>query len=157
MGGVVGPPLDIGISPEYDLSYAHAMGWVTHLLSSKKLKAMASPPCTTFSIMRRPRLRSALFPFGFDTKDQQTVTGNLLGQRGAQLLYAAAANRASGILGTTYSSYLKYLPGWRLKCAEETRCDSCVVGSPHLKPFRFLGVHADLRRFRARCRCKCYM
>lgn len=53
-GVVVGPPLDIGISPEYDLSFAHVMRWLTYMLAAKKLKAfLVSPPCTTFSIMRR--------------------------------------------------------------------------------------------------------
>eukprot|EP00435_Cladocopium_sp_Y103_P053730 s754_g17.t1 len=53
-GFTVGPPLDIGISLEYNLGMAHVMEWLTYLISSKKLLAFfVSPPCTTFSIMRR--------------------------------------------------------------------------------------------------------
>ena len=69
----------------------------------------------------------------------------------------AAANHASGIMETTYSSYPKHLPGWKsvkaLDCAEEVRCDSCAFGSIHLKPFRFLGVNARLKRLNKRCTC----
>eukprot|EP00435_Cladocopium_sp_Y103_P019932 s4028_g4.t2 len=159
MGLVVGPPLDIGISPEYNLAFPHVMAWLTHMLASKKLKAfMASPPCTTFSIMRRPRLRSAERPYGFNVDDPQTAIGNILGQRGGQLLHVAATNEAAGILETTFSSYLKHMPGWKsargLPSAEEVRCDSCRFGSPHLKPFRFLGVNVSLRRLDLQCTCE---
>ena len=91
--------------------------------------------------MRRPRLRSSSQPFGFDPADEKTKGGNVLGQRGAQIMTVPATNGAAGIMETTYSSYLKYLPGWQsvrlLACAEEERCDSCAFGPPHLKPFRF--------------------
>ena len=70
-GWSVGPPLDIGISQEYDLSSIYICEWLTFLLAEKRLKGvMISPPYTTFSIMRRPRLRSPLKPFGFDTMDE---------------------------------------------------------------------------------------
>eukprot|EP00435_Cladocopium_sp_Y103_P028739 s1351_g7.t1 len=158
LGLTCGPPLDIGISEEYNMSLQHVISWVTYLLAEKKLKAvMLSPPCTAFSIMRRPRLRSKESPFGFDPADHQTNVGNVLGQRGAQTMYVAAVNGAAGIMETTYSSYLKYLPGWKtvksLEEAEEVRCDSCAFGSIHLKPFRFLGVNAELQRLSKRCEC----
>eukprot|EP00435_Cladocopium_sp_Y103_P013722 s2211_g3.t1 len=157
-GWVVGPPLDIGISEEYNLAWVHVMEWLTFLLASKRLKAvMVSPPCTTFSIMRRPRLRSRLCPFGFNPQDPQTMLGNVLGQRGAQILYIAAVNDAAGILETTYSSYLKFLPGWQavknLDAASEVRADSCAFGSIHLKPFRLLGVNVEMEALAKRCSC----
>ena len=157
-GFVVGPPLDIGISEEYNLEHVHVMSWLTHMLSTKRLKAfLTSPPCTTFSIMRRPRLRSPLQPFGFDPSDPQTALGNVLGQRGAQMMYIAAVNDAAGVMETTYASYLKHLPGWkavrRQRCSSEVRCDSCAYGSIHLKPFRFLGVNVCTHRISLRCTC----
>ena len=157
-GFSVGPPLDIGISCEYDLRFEHVMRWLTYLLAEKKLKAiMVSPPCTTFSIMRKPRLRSAEQPYGFDPADPQTHLGNVLGQRGAQLMYTAAANEAAGVMETTYSSYLKHMPGWRavkgLPCSDEVRCDSCRFGSIHLKPFRFLSVNVGIKNLALRCVC----
>ena len=39
-GIVVGPPLDIGISAEYNLAWEHVMRWVTLLLASKRLNAL---------------------------------------------------------------------------------------------------------------------
>ena len=75
---------------------------------------MVSSPCTTFSVMRRPRLRSVDKPFGFNTQDPQTSTENILDQRGAQLKYVAATNDAAGIMETTCSSYLQHLPGWKI-------------------------------------------
>jgi hypothetical protein len=157
-GFVVGPPLDIGISEEYNLEHLHVMSWLTHMLAAKRLKALlTSPPCTTFSIMRRPRLRSPEQPFGFDPGDPQTALGNQLGQRGAQMMYVAAVNDAAGLMETTFASYLKHLPGWkavkRLECSSEVRCDSCAYGSIHLKPFRFLGINVDTQKISFRCTC----
>jgi hypothetical protein len=82
-GLVFGPPLDIGISEGYNLMWCPVMEWLTYLLAEKQLKAVfASPPCATFSIMRRPRLRSAAESFGFEPREQKTFLGNVLGQRG---------------------------------------------------------------------------
>ena len=157
-GITVGPPNDIAISPEYDLRWAHVMEWISFMISEKRLKAfMSSPPCTTFSIMRRPKLRDPSTPFGYDTTDKQTQLGNILGQRSGQAMRIAAVNGAAGIAETPYSSCLKYLPSWQsiraMKEAEEVRCDSCRFGSIHLKPFRFLGVNVSLRRLASRCNC----
>ena len=160
LGFRCGPPVNIGVSGEYNMAFNHVLHWVTYLLGAKKLKAvMLSPPCTTFSIMRRPWLRSAEAPFGFCPHEEKTFMGNLLGQHGSQVMKVAAVNGAAGILDTTYSSYLKHLPGWKairkLPCAEEVRCDSCAFGSCHLKPFRFLGVNAALKKLARRCSCTC--
>ena len=154
----VGPPLDTGISEEYDLRYVRVLEWLTFMIAEKRLKAfMSSPPCTTFSIMRRPRLRSPSQPLGFDPLEEKTYLGNALGQRSGQLMKTAAVNGAAGLSETPYSSYLKYLPGWKniraIKQAEEVRCDSCRFGSIHLKPFRFLSVNMSLRRLARRCNC----
>lgn len=107
--------------------------------------------------MRRPRLRSEECPFGFDHWEEKTQIGNLLGQRGSQMMRVAAVNGAAGILETLYSSYLKHLPGWKafkkLQCAEEVRSDSCAFGSIHLKPLSFLGVNAPMHKLSRRCAC----
>ena len=66
-GVVRGPPIDISISEEYNMKEPHLVAWVTHLLAEGTLKAvLLMPPCTTFSIMRRPALRDKFFPFGYD-------------------------------------------------------------------------------------------
>lgn len=155
----VGPPLDLSLCSEYNLEHVHVISWLTHLIAESRLLAfVAGPPCTTFSIMRRPRLRSAEVPFGFDVDDNQTKTGNILAHRGGQLMKVAAQNDASGILGTPYPSYMKHLPFWKqLKEKpgfKEVRCDSCRYGSPHLKSFRLLGVNVCMTGLALRCKCK---
>ena len=150
----VGPALDLGESEEYDLRLPHVMSWISFLISQKRLLGFfASPPCTTFSIMRRPRLRSQGVPFGFTPDDPQTRLGNQLAHRGLQTMAVGAQNDSCGILETPYSSYMRqYLKS--LGCTEEVRCDSCQFGSPHLKSFRFLGLRVDLSEVGKRCQCK---
>lgn len=158
-GFVCGPPLDLTWSTEYDLTQIHVISWLTDMVVKGRLLAFfLSPPCTTFSIMRRPRLRSIEMPFGFCTSDPQTRTGTVLAGRSMQLMYVGARHGATGIAETPYSSYMKGLPAWQiiknLDSSEETRCDSCCFGSPHLKSFRFLGINANLDPVRKRCKCR---
>ena len=61
LGLVVGPPVDLSHSPEYNMEWVHVISWLTFLVASGRVLAfMCEPPCTTFSIMRRPALRSRL-------------------------------------------------------------------------------------------------
>ena len=154
----VGPPLDLSISPEYDVGLIHVVEWLTFMLAEKRLRAFFSgPPCTTFSVMRRPRLRSKEAPLGSDPTDHQTQVGNHLALRALQLMQVGRQNGASGINETPYSSYMKHLPPWiDLKAkpeVDEVRCDSCRYGSVHLKSFRFLGLNVDLKPLSRRCIC----
>ena len=156
LGYCCGPPIDLSNSEEFNLMWPHVLEWISSLVSSGRLRSFfVSPPCTTFSIMRRPRLRSASSPFGFDTSDPQTRTGTILACRGCQLMYVGATNDVPGIMETPFSAYTKHLPQWQivrqLPCADETRTDSCQFGSIHLKSFRFLGVHVDLELVKVRC------
>lgn len=76
MGFVVGPCIDLSDSPEYSVEYTRVIAWLTHLCAEGHLHGfLAEPPCTTFSIMRRPQLRSLEEPFGFDPSDPQTAVG----------------------------------------------------------------------------------
>ncbi len=158
-GHVVGPPLDLSVSEEYNVSYLHVVSWLVHMLQQGWLLSfMVEPPCTTFTIMRRPPLRSKRLPYGFKPHDEKTQTGNQLAQRGFQLLHFADAYDASGILETPNSSLMKNLPCWghvlRKKSASMCRTDSCRFGSPHQKAFKFLGVGVCLDGVALRCQCK---
>ena len=158
LGITVGPALDLSQSSEYDLLESRVIEWLTFMISQKRLLGfMLSPPCTSFSIMRRPRLRSADQPFGFNTQDKQTHVGTALAQRSFQLLAVGDRNASAGILETPHSSYMKHLPSWqKLKArntVNETRCDSCRYNSPHLKSFRFLGLRVNLDKVSLRCAC----
>ena len=158
-GYVCGPPIELSGSPEYDMSQVWLIEWLTFLVSQNRLRAFfLCPPCTTFSIMRRPALRSKLCPFGYRPHEEKTRVGNLLAHRALQLMYVGAQNRVSGIVENPWSSFMKLLPAWRnvsnLPCAECVRADSCQFGSPHQKGFRFMSVHLSLSPVARRCCCK---
>ena len=157
-GMSVGQPIDLSYSEEFNIEHEWVMRWLAHLISNKLIKCFAvEPPCTTFSIMRRPRLRSGQFPFGFNPLEFNTQNGNVLAHRAGQCCYLAARHGVVALWETPFSSYMKHLPVWkivaRLPEAEELRCDSCRYGSPHLKSFRFLCINARTSRLRLRCNC----
>eukprot|EP00438_Fugacium_kawagutii_P011579 Skav215976 [mRNA] locus=scaffold1856:11743:18721:+ [translate_table: standard] len=159
LGFSVGPCIDLSESAEYNLEYIHVTSWLCHLCSEGYLCGfMLEPPCTTFSIMRRPQLRSLEEPFGFDPHDPQTALGTLLAQRAFQMMRTGMINEVPGILETTYSSRLRALPSFEAlrkePSADMCRTDSCRFGSIHMKPFRFLSVHVSLRGLARRCQCK---
>lgn len=65
-------PVELSISGEFDVSQCHVMRWLSHLLTNGLIRGfMIEPPCTTFSVMRRPALRDRDFPYGFDPHRSQ--------------------------------------------------------------------------------------
>ena len=154
----VGPPIDLDKSEEFDLASTVVVRWITHLIAEKLLWGFfLSPPCTTFSIMRRPRLRSKETPLGFSPREEKTQLGNLLACRAQQIMRCGAVNEAVGICETPYSSYMKHLPAWKstssLQEVSEVRCDSCRYGSEHLKSFRFQGLRVKMQELPKKCQC----
>ena len=155
-GLIVGPPIDLSISEEHNLALIHVVEWLSSIIADGRLKAFhLSPPCTTFSIMRRPRLRSPTCPFGFDVDDPQTKLGTLLSCRSLQLLYIGVVNGAAGIMEIPHSAYAKHLPQWKaiqqLPDASFVRSDSCMFGSPRQKSFGFLCINIDDNFLSRRC------
>ena len=156
MGFTVGPPVDLSTSLEFNMEFLHVISWLTYMVSSGQVAAfMVEPPCTTFSIMRKPPLRSRLKPFGFNPQDRQTKNGNLLAQRALQLMAVGDRNHVSGLLEKPLSSLMSHLPSYknllsRPSCSS-CRTDSCMFGSIHLKAFRFVAVHLDLSPLSVRC------
>ena len=159
LGFSVGPCIDLSESEEYNMAYLHVASWLCHLCSEGHLKGfMLEPPCTTFSIVRRPQLRSLTQPFGYDPSDPATALGTLLAQRSFQVMVTGLRNEVPGLLETTFSSRLRALPSYESlqndPAADMCRSDSCQFGSQHQKPFRFLSVHMPLRRLARRCSCR---
>ena len=157
---VVGPPLDISLSEEYDLTKVHVLAWIFHLIESGRLLAVAvEPPCTTFSIMRRPALRSRHQPLGFDPHDSKTKLGNLLFLRALQILKKAAMHTIAGLLERPFSALSKFLTAYQRALqwpgAQEVRIDSCQYGSAHQKSFAFLAVNVDMTSIVRRCPGTC--
>lgn len=158
LGIPVGPAIDLSFSEEYDLRHSHVLAWLTFLVTERLVLAiMLEPPCTTYSIIRRPALRSKGVPYGFQPQEPRTRLGNQLASRACQVFYIAAINHVAALLETTYSSLLKHLPFWKsaagLPSACQTRVDSCRFGSPHLKSFRMLSVHVKPNEMDKRCQC----
>ena len=158
LGYSVGPPIDLSVSPEFDMQESHVASWISWLISERLILGfMIEPPCTTFSIMRRPALRDLDFPFGFNPDDEQTKVGNVLGQRGFQMLAIGFRSGVVGLLETPNSSKLKNMPSWKSlaarACVFTTRCDSCRYGSVHLKSFKFLSVGFRPKHACLRCCC----
>ena len=156
LGFVVGPPVDLSLCPEYNVEYAHVVSWLTHMVSSGQVSSfMTEPPCTTFSIMRRPALRSRLCPFGFQPSEKQTHNGNLLALRALQLMFVGLKNQVPGLLEKPLSSLLKHMPSYQALLQKDfvqsCRADSCMYGSIHRKSFRFVSVHLDLSDLAIRC------
>ena len=155
-GFVVGPPIDISVNEEYNMQWVRVISWITFMISEKRLCAiMCEPPCTSFSIMRRPALRSKLVPYGFRPKHEQTFLGNLLACRSLQILQVALINGASAILETPFSALTKHLPPFQAMLGSPRvsmcRTDSCMFGCIHLKSFRFMGVNICLDNLRIKC------
>ena len=153
------PPLDISESPHYNLMDTRVMEWLAHLISNRFIKGfMVEPPCTTFSIMRRPALRTKEMPYGLDPGDVQTRVGTTLALRGLQSMHLGRINLVPGLFESPWSAKVKNLPPWKkLVSHPEVSCirtDSCRYGSPHLKSFAFVGVHTRMHRLALRCRCK---
>ena len=151
-GLVIGPPVDLTHSPEYNMEWVHVISWLTFLVASGRVLAfMCEPPCTTFSIMRRPPLRSRLCPFGFRPRENQTHNGNLLCQRSCQRMQ----NDAIGLLEKPFTSLMKHMPSYKALLAKDTvfevRTDSCMFGSIHQKSFALLGFGLDPEPFIRRC------
>ena len=160
LGVAVGPPIELSFSEEYDVSERHVVAWLSYLVRNRLVLAiMVEPPCTTFSIIRRPALRSRFEPYGFQPREEKTFTGNMLAGRACQLMSIAGINRVAGLLETPFSSLLKHLPCWqsvqRMMCSKVVRVDSCRFGSPHLKSFRMLCVHLSPKHIDRRCMCTC--
>ena len=156
LGFVCGPPIDLSINLEYNMEWAHVASWITFMLSAKRLcSVVCEPPCTSFSLMRRPALRSRLVPYGHDPSDRQTFLGNLLVCRSLQILRVALINGSSALLETPFGALTRHLPPYKdfLRSPGVSMCrtDSCMFGSIHLKSFRFLGANVDLSGLSVRC------
>ena len=77
LGVPVGPAIELSLSEEFNVLNEWVLRWISHLVCQRLIKSFAiEPPCTTFSIMRRPRLRSRERPLGFNARDPTTANGN---------------------------------------------------------------------------------
>ena len=149
-------PIDLSFDGELDMTKLHVLECVLHLVMNHYVKAvMIEPPCTTFSVMRRPALRSKEFPFGFDLSDPQTSIGTKLAMIAFMISYVCWWHGLTAVFENPWTSKIKYLPAWEILTEKEecevVRCDSCSYGSIHLKSFLFMRVWADTEPIARRC------
>ena len=153
---VIGPPIDLSHSPEYNVEWEHVISWLTFMVSTKRVLAfMCEPPCTSFSLMRKPPLRSRHIPYGFDTSNPQIHNGNLLCQRSCQMMQVGRLNGAIGLLEKPFTSLMKHMPSYKALLNKpdvfEVRTDSCMFGSIHQKSFALLGFGLTPSYFVRKC------
>ena len=155
-GYVVCPPIDITFSGELDCRFPHVAAWITWMIQEGRLlSVLCEPPCTTFSVMRRPALRDKAHPLGFNPHDEQTACGNELACRSLQIAKVCWHNRVTCLVENPASSKIKNLKQWKdlekLPGVSACRTDSCSFGSIHKKGFVFLAVCADTQGLSRKC------
>ena len=144
----IGPSIDIGESPFFNMEWLRTIEWLIHLLQHRRLRSfLVAPPCTTFSPAAHPACRSYDLPRGFCPTAPKTLLGTVLALRALTLLFVAIMVGAIGVLEQPRLSKMAWLKEWRrliLLGAREFWTASCSFGSPHRKEFRFLAVGIDL-------------
>ena len=155
-GWVCGPVIDLSFSAVYDLMKLEVILWLLHMVEKGYLDSfIVEPPCTTFSSAAYPPVRSYQLPRGFVRDDPKTLKGTTLALRALTLMYVAAVSDVLGMMETPRKSKMAWLLEWKRLlstglCHEEF-LDSCMYGSPHKKPFRFLAANLETSRMHRKC------
>jgi hypothetical protein len=161
----VGPHIDVLLHPMWDLACPRLLEWLIFLISHDRVWYVhLAPPCTTFSIARKPALRSAALPAGFRRSEPRTRAGNLALLRCAAL--ASCVRRLSKrhcTLEHPASAFSWQWPLVRAQFERVLRYDVCefqlAALAPHLAAAKLCGderAFADEHRIvRKRSRWGC--
>ena len=154
-GIVCAPVLDITYSPHYNMANLRVLEWFIFLLEEGRLLAFfVAPPCTTFSPIRFPALRTYQKPLGIDTSHPQVIHGTKVAHASLTLMFTARRTNSLGLAEQPKRSKMKKLPAWlRLLAlgAVENDLASCAYGSIHKKEFTFLSMNMDARSLCREC------
>ena len=144
----IGPSIDVGESPFFNMEWLRTLEWIMFLLQRRRLRSLlVAPPCTTFSPAAHPACRSYQQPRGFVPTAPKTFLGTVLALRALALLFVALMLGAIAVLEQPRLSKMAWMAEWRrllLLGAREFWTASCSFGSIHRKEFRFLAVGIDL-------------
>ena len=78
---LVGPRIDKQRNSFWDILDDGFFSWLLQLVAAGRVMYLhVGPPCTTFSLARKPALRSKQCPYGFDPRDPKTREGNQIGR-----------------------------------------------------------------------------
>ena len=114
------------------------------------------PPCLTFGTLRRPRIRSKLYPSGFNPDDPLTALRNLLARRVAFLCCIIALTGQFFSIEQPGSSVMFYMHCFRVLLglgAVITRLACCNFGSAFNKPMQWLHNKPWLLPLSGPCAC----
>ena len=154
-GLVVCTPIEISSSRHFDLRDLRLIEWIFHMIRTGCFKSVVcEPSCTTLSPAQHPASRSYDIPLGFDRCDPKTLLGNVFAFRCLAIIWYAMRHQVIGLLEQPRLSKMALLSIWRFLLqigSEEAVADSCVFGSIHRKPVRFLGCHMPVSEFAAKC------
>eukprot|EP00435_Cladocopium_sp_Y103_P046805 s630_g13.t1 len=142
LGFVVGPPIDLSLSPHYNMASLRLLEWAIFMIDEDRLLSfLVEPPCTSFSPAAHPSVRSYEVPLGYDRLEKKTFHGNLHAFRSFVLLKVGRRRKRPCGLEQPRLSKMAWLSFWHTLLSmdfEESIIASCAFGSPHRKEFRFL-------------------
>jgi hypothetical protein len=145
---------DITMGPMYDVldlnNQKLIRGWV---MAGLVWAVHLGTPCTTFSVARRPAVRSMIFPMGLPGLSEidagKVSVGNDLLRFSIGLLKICRRMGAPCTLENPASSLLFKTPSFievaALSGFSSAQCDYCMFGTPWKKPTRVIGfgIHVD--------------
>jgi len=135
---------------------------VFHILISLALRRVvrewhAGPPCKSFGTLRRPRVRSKLFPGGFRVLEPFTREHNRLAWRTAFLMQLVIQGGNYFSVEQPGSSVMFRLDAFRRLISQGCVITSfcfCQFGSPFKKPSKWLHNKPWLLELECKCTCK---
>eukprot|EP00435_Cladocopium_sp_Y103_P021299 s287_g5.t1 len=130
---------------------------IASLAESGKVREWhAAPPCWSYGTLRRPRLRSKLFPAGFDPFDPVTREQTILAMRTAFILTLALLSGSNISIEQPGASVMFELHCYRVLLSLGcwlTRFPFCSFGSGFNKPSKWLHNKPWLLPLEATCQC----
>ena len=134
-----GPRIDIKFHPMWDLREYRILEWLLWLIQVRRVRHVhLATPCTTFSVARKPALRSKAAPWGFDPTDPATALGNFFLRFTLIVLWAIARTQeVSGSHEHPLGAYSWHAAQW--KCITATagyrfvKFAMCAFGAPYRK------------------------
>lgn len=116
----------------------------------------AGPPCWTYGTLRRPRIRSKMFPAGFNLRDPLTYEQTILALRTAFILNIVRFTGRWFSVEQPGSSVMFHLDIYK-RLVEQgaiiTRMCFCAFGSPFMKPSKWLHNKPWLLELEQSCKC----
>lgn len=90
LGRICGPVPGISLNRRYNVAEQRDICWAVFMLESDRLESfLVAPPCTTFSAVACPCLRSYRVPQGFDQHHPRVRLGNIFVFAAITILFVA--------------------------------------------------------------------